>query len=152
MANIDQMKDVLRKTLEAFSSADWKTYKAQLKENAVYEEEPTGRRAEGREAIIKLVEPWRRAFSDVQATIKEVIASGDALVVELEWSGTQDGPLVGPFGTIPPSGRKGKLPAVQVVRFDSGQIRELRHYFDLLSMLRQLGVAPQLGATVAGHP
>jgi hypothetical protein len=39
-----------------------------------------------------------------------------------------------------------RLPAVLVLRFEGDRIREGRHYFDLLSLLRQIGIAPQMGA------
>jgi predicted ester cyclase len=104
---------------------------------------------QGADEIVRAVEPWLRAFPDLQARIRDTVASSDALVVELEWTGTHKGPLAGPSGPIPPTGKAGKLTAVQVVRFDGDRIREIRHYFDLLSLLRQLDYAPQLGATAA---
>jgi len=36
-----------------------------------------------------------------------------------------------------------------VLRFDGERIREGRHYFDLLSLLQQLGIAPQMGAAAS---
>ena len=152
MGSSEQMKNVLTKQLKAFSAGDWKAYKAVMKDDAIYEEEATGRRVQGVDAIQQAVEPWKRAFPDLNATIKEIIGSGDALVVELEWTGTHRGPLVGPFGNVPPTGKQGKLAAVQVVRFDGDRIREIRHYFDLLSMLRQMGIAPQMGAPAPSQP
>jgi steroid delta-isomerase-like uncharacterized protein len=146
MASIDKMKEIVSKHLKAFCQGDWKAYKELLTENALYEEEATGRRAQGVDEIVRTVEPWKKAFPDVSVTLKDTIGSGDALVVELEWNGTHKGPLAGPFGSIPPTNKQGKIPAVQVARFEGDRIREIRHYFDLLSVLRQLGVAPQVGA------
>ena len=152
MATVQRMRDVLEQHLKAFAAGDWNRYKAALTDAATYEEEATGRRAQGGDAIVQAVEPWKKAFPDMQVTIKEAIGSGDALVVELEWAGTHQGTLVGPFGTIPATKKFGKLPAVQVARFDDDRIREIRHYFDLLTLLRQMGVGPQIGATAAGRP
>jgi steroid delta-isomerase-like uncharacterized protein len=114
-------------------------------DDATYEEEATGRRSTGRDQIVQAVQAWKKAFSDLKATIKETVGSGDAIVVELEWEGTHDGPLVGPFGQIPATNKRGRVPAVEVVRFDGDRIREIRHYFDLLTILAQLGVAPPIG-------
>ena len=146
MASVEKMKEILSRQLKAFTQGDWKTYKACLTDSATYEEEATGARAQGAEPVVKVVEPWKRAFPDVDVTFKEVIGSGDALVAEIEWSGTHRGELVSPFGTIAATGKPGKMPAVLVVRFDGERIRETRHYFDLLTLLRQMGVAPQMGA------
>src|SRR5262252_2437635 len=91
MATMEKMKEVFNKQMQAFTAGDWKAYKETLKDDAIYEEEATGRRVQGRDAVVQTVEPWKSAFPDVKATIKEMIASGDALVVELEWTGTHQG-------------------------------------------------------------
>jgi steroid delta-isomerase-like uncharacterized protein len=137
-------RDMLRKHLDAFSAGDFKTYRSHLTDDAMYDEEATHRIVKGPDEIVKLVSGWRKGFPDLKATIKNVVATGDAVVAELEWSGTHSGPFTGPMGTIPPSGKTGKVAAVQVVRFDgNGKIREIRHYFDLMTVLQQIGVAPR---------
>lgn len=152
MANAQRMEDVLQECLDAFTAGDWKRYKSYLADEATYEEEATGRRAVGGDAIVQVIEPWKRAFPDIAYSVKDTIGSADALVLEIEWTGTHLGPLVSPFGTIPPTKKFGKTPAVQVARFDGEKIRELRHYFDMLSLLRQMGLAPGVGATAPSHP
>jgi steroid delta-isomerase-like uncharacterized protein len=143
MANVEQMKEIVGKHLKAFCSGDWNTYKQLLTEDCVFEEEPTSRSAEGPDEVVKLIEGWKRAFPDVQATLKQTVASGDAIVAEIEWSGTHKGTLSGPLGDIPATNKKGKIAAVEVARFEGDKIREVRHYFDLLSLFRQLGISPQ---------
>ncbi len=144
--DVNQMKDLLKQQLDAFAAGDWKAYRATFADNPIYEEEATRRRVQGADAIEQAVKPWKDAFPDIRFKLKDAVASGDALVVELEWSGTQKGPLVTPLGAIQPTNKAGNLPAVQVVRFDGNKIREVRHYFDLLTILVQLGVMPQRGA------
>lgn len=144
--DVKQMKDILTKQIDAFVAGDWKAFRATLTDDASYEEEATHRHVEGQDAIIQLNKGWRDAFPDVKAKLKDVVASGDSLVVEIEWSGTHTGTLTTPFGTIAPTNRVGRVSAVQVARFDGNKIRELRHYFDLLTILAQLGVVPQKGA------
>jgi hypothetical protein len=39
--------------------------------------------------------------------------------------------------------KRAKVPAVVVQRFDGDKMREIRHYFDLMTLLAQLGVLPQ---------
>jgi steroid delta-isomerase-like uncharacterized protein len=138
--------DILKKQLEAFERGDWKTWRSTIADNAVFEEEATHQRVQGADAIENVMKAWKTAFPDSKADIKDVIASGDAVVAELEWQGTHQGPLSGPFGTIPPTGRAGKVSAVLVLRFDNDRVRESRHYFDLLTLLAQLGIMPQPSA------
>ena len=146
MASIEKMKEILMSNLRAFTQGDWNAFKATLTDDSVYEEEATGRRAQGGDEIVKAIAGWKSAFPDAGFEVKSIVGVGDALVIELEWTGTHKAALSGPFGTLPPTGKLGKLPAVEVVRFEGERIRETHHYFDLLTLLRQLGVAPQMGA------
>jgi steroid delta-isomerase-like uncharacterized protein len=147
MATVDRMKEVLEKQLRAFSEGDWKSYRETLTERSTFDEEPTGQRVTGPDEIVRLVEAWLKGFPDCVGRIEDAIGSGDALVAQIEWTGTHKGPLR--FGTIPPTNKKVRVPAVLVLRFEGERIREARHYFDLLSLLTQLGIAPQMGAPAA---
>jgi steroid delta-isomerase-like uncharacterized protein len=136
-------RDILRQHLDAFASEDWKTYKSLLTDDAVYDEEATQRVWKGPDEIVRSVQSWKKVFPDLKATIKNVVATGDAVVTELEWEGTQRGTLETAMGAIAPSNRRGKVAAVQVARFENGKIREVRHYFDLMTVLVQLGAGPR---------
>jgi limonene-1,2-epoxide hydrolase len=148
--SVDTMIVTLRRQLEALSERDWKTYRSLLTDDAVYDEEPTQRRVQGPEAIAQLVEQqWTRAFPDLRGSVLSAFGGGageDRLVAEIEWEGTLRGPLEGPFGPVSPTGLHGRLPAVQVVRFEGDRICEIRHYFDFLTLLVQAGVMPSLRA------
>jgi steroid delta-isomerase-like uncharacterized protein len=149
MASVEKMKEILEKQLKAFSQGDWKAYRETLADRSIYEEEATNRRATGPDEIVRTVEPWLKGFPDCVGHIKEAIGSGDAIVAELEWTGTHKAALAGPFGSIPATNKQVRVPAVLVLRFEGDRIREARHYFDLLSLLRQLGIAPQMGAAAS---
>ncbi len=138
--------DIVQQSLDAFAKGDWKTYRNFCTDDIVYDEEATRRHVQGPGAFIELLKEWKSAFPDMRATVKQTVASGDAVVAEVEWTGTHEGPLTGPFGDIAPTGRTFTAPAVIVLRFDNGRIRENRHYFDLMTGLMQLGVIPQAGA------
>lgn len=137
------MKEVLRQYLEAFTRGDWEAFRACLTDDAVYEEECTLRRAQGPDEIIKTLMPWKEAFPEAKVRLKEAFESGRTLVAELEWEGTHSGRLDTPAGSFEPTGRRVKVAAVQVVRFENDKIAEVRHYFDLMTILLQLGVRPQ---------
>lgn len=143
--------ELLKKSLEAITKGDWKTYRTFLTDDIVYEEEATRRRVTGPDQYIELIKAWKTAFPDLRSTIKQTVDSGDAIVAEVEWEGTHKGTLTGPLGTLPPTGRVGKTPAVIVIRVDNGRIRESRHYFDLMTLLMQLGAMPQAAPQPGAH-
>ncbi len=138
--------DIATRHLDALARGDWATYRNALTDGAVYDEEATRRLVQGADKYVETIKAWKTAFPDLKAAVKQTVASGDAVVCEVEWTGTHKGVLSGPMGTIPATGRSGKTPAMLLFRFDGDRIRETRHYFDLMTLLSQLGVMPQPGA------
>ena len=59
----------------------------------------------------------RSAFPDFKATIDDIIAEGDKLVIRQTWSGTQKGEFMG----IPPTGRSVSFRVIDIVRFSGGK-------------------------------
>ena len=140
------MLDIVKKHLSEFNAGNWPGYKATFAANAVYQEMPTSDRMRGPEEIAKFVQKWKRAFPDLKATIKNSIVSGDKVVAEVDWEGTHNGPLEGPLGTIQATSRKGNVAGTMICKVEGGKIAEVRLYFDVLSILAQIGVMPRLGA------
>ena len=140
------MIDIIEKHLQDLAADNWDAYKAAFASNVTYVEMSTGVRANGPDEYVKTVQRWKRAFPDLHATILDAVASGNKLVVELRWDGTHEGPLEGPFGAIPPTNKAGFINASMNVRIENGKIVEVHHYFDMLSLLSQLGIAPMPSA------
>jgi len=128
--------------IEAFSAGDWEKFKAPLRPDAVYEELATQRRIQGADQIVEATKGWKEAFPDSKGTITKVIESGDSVVLEVVWEGTHTGELVSAMGTIPPTYKRSKVQAVQVVTFKGDKVAETKHYFDLMTILAQIGALP----------
>jgi len=139
------MLDIIRKHLEDYGNARWDAYQAALADNVVYEELATRVHAVGPAAYLEAVKKWKKGFPDLKAKVIRAFESGDVVFSELEWEGTQSGPLEGPFGTIAATNQHGKSRAALVCRIQNGKIVEARHYFDVLTVLAQLGAVPGLG-------
>ena len=128
-----------RDIVGAFNEADWGHYEALLADGAVYNEVGTGRELRGAPEIIAALKGWRTAMPDVKGTITNALADGDTAVLEITWEGTQTGPMESPDGTIPASGKRQKTPSTWVLEIEDGKMKTSRHYFDMLSLLRQIG-------------
>lgn len=135
----------LKKHLAELGAANWSEWKASLANDVVYEEIATHTRAKGPEEYLKTVQRWKRAFPDMKATVLDTFASGEMIVAEVEWEGTHTGALDGPFGSIAPTGKRGLLKASMVARVRDDKLVELHHYFDMVTMLANLGIAPFAG-------
>ena len=124
----------------AYNDKNWDKARASLVEKAIYDEKGTGRRLQGVNQIIEAWQGWAKTFPDSKATFVAEYACGDTAVLELVWKGVQTGPLQTPTGSIPASNKPIEMPACQVVKVEGGKLQSMSHYFDMATMLRQLGV------------
>jgi steroid delta-isomerase-like uncharacterized protein len=108
----------------------------------VYEELATQRKVKGPDQIVEASKGWKEAFPDAKGTITKVTEGTDTVVLEITWQGTHTGDLHSAMGVIPSSGKRVNLAAVQVVRFKGDKVAETRHFFDLMTMLAQIGAVP----------
>lgn len=125
--------------VEAYNNGDWERFRASHAPDVVYEEIGTGQRVEGMDEYMQLLEGWTQAIPDGAATIRRTVESGDIVVMELVWEGTQTGALQTPGGTLPASGRQIEVEATMWSDFEGDKVRETRHYVDIMTMLQQLG-------------
>src|SRR6267378_2084130 len=72
----------------------------------VLTEIPGGPPMTGFEAFKGFVGVWTKAFPDGGMKILNVVEAGDTAIAEGLMTGTHTGPLVGPAGEIPATGRK----------------------------------------------
>ena len=106
----------------------------------------TGETLRGKEAYRGFARSWITAFSDARIEVKNVVVSDAGACVEFVGSGTHDGPFTGPEGTIQPTKKKLQLRLCDVYQLQGGKIVGLHTYFDLRSMLRQLGIKDDVDA------
>ena len=143
MAEQDLIK-LARENVELFNRGDWTAYEQSMAPDCVYHEYATQQRVQGARQVVETDKVWKRAFPDAKGTIRSVLPSGNTAVVEVTWAGTQTGPLEGPAGTIPPSGKRAEVQAVLILTFEGGKVKESCQYFDLLGMLQQIGAIPEM--------
>jgi steroid delta-isomerase-like uncharacterized protein len=133
---------IAKEAVELFNNDDLDRASALLG-TGVYNEVGTGRKLRGQAEIRPALQGWKKGMPDVKGTVTSAVASGNTAVLEVTWKGTQTGPLDGPGGTLPPSGKSQTTPAAWVFEFEGDKIKESRQYFDSMSLMQQLGAIPQ---------
>ena len=128
-----------KNVVEAFNNGDWDATR-ELVGDSTYNELGTQRSLAG-DALIEALQGWKAAMPDVKGKVTSAVESGQEVVLEVTWEGTQTGEMVTEQGTIPPSGKRQRTPAALVLDFESGKLKESRQYFDLLTFLKQIGAA-----------
>jgi len=105
-----------------------------------HEELPPGIPA-GSEGVKQMSTMFRSAFPDFKATIDDMIAEGDKVVVRGTWSGTHKGEFMG----IPPTGKRVSFGVIDIVRIAGGKFVEHWGQMDNMGLMQQLGLIPAPG-------
>ncbi len=132
--------DTAKAPIVAYNKKDWDAVRAAVAPRFVYDEVGTQRKTQGADKLLAIWHAWARAIPDSKATFRNALVSGNTVVLEVTWRGTHTGPLQTPGGEIAPTGNKFELRACQVVEVGAGKARVMRHYFDMATLMQQLGV------------
>lgn len=135
-----------RGIVTGYNTSDWAGLKNIYAPDVIYDEAGSQRRIQGSDAVIQTLQGWKKSMSDSKGSVTSAFVSDNMVALEIAWEGTHDGPLVGPSGTVPPSGRKQKTPAAMIVKFQGDKVKEIHHYFDMMTLLQQIGAMPGMAA------
>jgi predicted ester cyclase len=80
----------------------------------------------------------RSAFPDFKATIDDIIAEGDKVVVRQTWSGTHKGEFMG----VPPTGKSVSFGVIDIIRIAGSKFAEHWGQMDNTGLMQQLGAIP----------
>ncbi len=78
------------------------------------------------------------AFPDFKATLEQLIADDDTVVLHMTWTGTQDGEFMG----VPPTGKRISIGVIDIIRIAGGKYVEHWGLMDSAKMMQQLGAMP----------
>ena len=90
----------------------------------------------GVENLQNHIERCRRAFPDLKFTTADTIAERDEVVVHWTVEGTHKGEFLG----LPPTNQKALVAGTSIFRLEDGKIAENWSHWDLMSLMKQLGV------------
>ena len=140
--------DTARESVACFNAGDFDRFRSLLADDSYEEEHATQRRLEGADAQVEAARGWKEAFPDGRGTVERAYVDGNTVTLELTWEGTQSGPMRTPDGQeLPPSNRRATVRACQVIEIEDGKIKAIRHYFDLMTILQQIGAMEHAGAS-----
>ena len=131
--------DLAKEQVSAYNEKDWDRARAALAPEVVYDELGTQRKVKGVDDVLAAWKGWATALPDSRATFRSELVSGNTAVLEITWTGTHKGPLQMPDREIPATGKKIELRACQVVEVANDKVKSVRHYFDMGTLLDQLG-------------
>jgi steroid delta-isomerase-like uncharacterized protein len=147
MSTEDNKASVRRFFEEVCNGRDLQTAEALFDPEFVLQEprsvSPGGK---GISAIQNEISIYHKGIPDAQWIVHEVLAAeNDKVIARWTGQGTHTGDLAG----IPPTGRKVSVEALTLFTCRNGKIIEMIDSWDALSMMQQLGLAPQPGQAVS---
>jgi steroid delta-isomerase-like uncharacterized protein len=138
----EQNKAVVRQMVEeVFNRGDTSLVDKFLAPDFVEHEELPPGIPRNREGVKQLTAMFRGAFPDFKATIDDLIAEGDKVVIRQTWSGTHKGEFMG----IPPTGKRVSFGVIDIIRVAGDKFVEHWGQMDSMGMMQQLGAVPAPG-------
>ena len=90
----------------------------------------------------QFVQGWFTAFPDITTTRRDRVLGDDAVAVEVEWTGTNSGPMAMAGTELPPTGKSVLGRGAYFARVKEGKIVQFNSYPDLAGLMMQLGLMP----------
>lgn len=128
----------------AWNSQDWDTFeKRHSADTAVYwpgQPDPTRGRQDHRAEAVEFFKTFPDNHLDLP--YKVLIGEGEYTCSIARFTGTMKGPMKGPDGTeIPPTGKSFEVDFCTVARWKDGEIVEENLFYDLVGLMKQIGLA-----------
>ena len=124
----------------AFNDRDFDRGSALAAEDLDLTQVPFGSVNHGPEGLRQFYEFWAGSFPNSRAELVNVVAAEDAVTAEGIFRGTHEASLASPVGEIPATGRKVEIWHCFVFAVKNGQLASGRLYFDVATLMQQLGV------------
>ena len=135
----EQNKAVVRRLVEeVFNQGNMSAMDELIAPDFVEHEELPPEIPPGREAPAIMFAMLRSAFPDFKATIDDLVAEGDKVVLRQTWTGTHQGEFMG----VPPTGRSVSIGVIDILRLAEGKMVEHWGIMDSMAMMQQLGAIP----------
>jgi steroid delta-isomerase-like uncharacterized protein len=145
-SNMDITKtsvELVKEAIEAFNAKD----EAKLQElcaiDSTYTDAPSNREFKGHEEIFAYFTRLYTAFPDMSCRIVEGLPFENKVAVELNTTGTHTGALESPQGTFPPTGNPLSFQGFQLYTIKDGKITSTVAFYDLATIMMQLGLIPE---------
>jgi steroid delta-isomerase-like uncharacterized protein len=130
-------RDILRRHVTAETAHKMEETLATLAPDCIFDDRAFGRVWHGREGARDYYRIWWDAFGIAPHGSVRYEPAPDLLVVETRFQGRHTGPFLG----VPPTGRAVDVPVTIFVRFADGLMSGERFYWNLGTLLEQIGVA-----------
>lgn len=140
---------IARSIVDHFNRHDINALLPLISDNLDSLDVPMNFRFKGKDGYKQYVQNWWNAFPDGKMEVKNIFAAGDFVVIEFIGRGTHQGTFSAFGRKIPATNKRVEMAFCEVSQIKDGKLVGSHLYFDLVTMLRQLGMESQLGQLAA---
>jgi steroid delta-isomerase-like uncharacterized protein len=97
-----------------------------------------------KDGVRAYAQAWFTAFPDMSIKQTNRVMSDDAVAAEVEFTGTNTGPMMMGGKEIPPTGKMVVGRGTYFARVRDGKVVEFNSYPDIAGMMMQLGFMPEM--------
>jgi steroid delta-isomerase-like uncharacterized protein len=138
--SVSQSASLARTVYEAYNDRDFERAANVVTDDFEFTVIPTGQAFKGPAGMRDYLQMWAAGFPDSRAEISNVVSQESGATVEFRGHGTHTGTLMTPMGDIPATGRSAELNFADVYEVRDDKLARGRTYFDMASLMRQLGL------------
>ena len=139
---------LIQTLLDAFNAKDTNPHAAMSTDDFEVLDVPSGMTLRGPDGHRQFVQSWMTAFPDGQVQATSLFATDDQGHLEYIARGTNTGPFPYASSQIPPTGGRVEFRVCAGFQFKDGKVARAHYYYDLLSVLQQLGLVPTKEGTL----
>ncbi|TML75995.1 MAG: ester cyclase [Actinobacteria bacterium] len=137
---IEQLNDA---TLATWDAGDADAFAEFLADDVVWYDWTLPEPLHGKAAAKAYFAGLTTAFPDMRTKTVVAVIGDDAVATEVEWTGTNTGPLAMGGTELPPTGKTVTGRGSYIARVRDGKVVEFRAYQDAIGLMGQLGLLPQ---------
>jgi steroid delta-isomerase-like uncharacterized protein len=127
--------DVIKEHMDTEVTKEFDRTLATFNGHPRYEIIPTKQVFDGDDEVMDYYRTTRTAFPDQRHENASFHVTDDAVIVEFDLLGTN----LGEFYGLPPTGKSFRVPVIAVFSFDGDRITNERIYFDVATLVNQIG-------------
>lgn len=140
----DELKRIDDQGLAAWDKHDGDAFVNMLADDFVWYDWATPQPIRGKQAAKAFFDAWMIAFPDLHTRRINQVVGDDAVASELEFVGTNTGPMNMGGQSIPPTQKKVTGRGDYFVRIRDGKIVEFRTHSDVAGLMMQMGMMPTM--------
>jgi steroid delta-isomerase-like uncharacterized protein len=128
--------------IAAWDRHDSEAFTSLFADEFVWLDDTTPEPMRSKEAARQYTEAWFTAFPDMRVRETQRLIDGDCIATELEFTGTNTGPVRMAGQEIPPTGKSVTGRGSYFARTEGGKIKEFHSHPDAAGLMMQLGLMP----------